>query len=321
MDSINKIYSLHLKDTLTASNQLRQLKVNMMLEVVRNDDGSYKSKFPFTLSEEYSSTGMLKSRTIGFFNPSELSVEPKSLTVKEFEFKRFFYFDNGKVSSQLNMNTDFYLTEFSIVNYQKLHLNGTTDFEAKYNQNDWTEYIEYDPNRPEIKKCILDFKKSEFYGSYDSVLIQKKLKTILADEFRFIQEQHKCIINGHISNSNEIESLFGEDTSIYTFVEIDAEYPGGYPAMMKYIYHDHLIYPPSAIELGIQGKVALKFVVEKNGQLSNISLVRGIPGCTECDKEAQRVVSNMPNWKPAKNNGIIVRQWIFLPIRFLLKKF
>jgi TonB family protein len=66
---------------------------------------------------------------------------------------------------------------------------------------------------------------------------------------------------------------------------------------------DNLNYPPSAIELGIQGKVTLKFVVEKNGQVSNVSVVRGIPGCAECDKEAIKVVSKMPNWKSAKNAG------------------
>jgi protein TonB len=105
---------------------------------------------------------------------------------------------------------------------------------------------------------------------------------------------------------------------VLTFVEEDAEYPGGYPAMMKYI-QDHLNYPPSAIELGIQGKVTLKFVVEKNGQVSNVSVVRGIPGCAECDKEAVKVVTNMPNWKSAKNAGKQVRQWNTLPISFALE--
>jgi protein TonB len=105
---------------------------------------------------------------------------------------------------------------------------------------------------------------------------------------------------------------------VLTFVEEDAEYPGGYPSMMKYI-QDHLNYPPSAIELGIQGKVTLKFVVEKNGQVSNVSVVRGIPGCAECDKEAVKVVSNMPNWKSAKNAGKQVRQWNTLPISFALE--
>jgi protein TonB len=105
---------------------------------------------------------------------------------------------------------------------------------------------------------------------------------------------------------------------VLTFVEEDAEYPGGYPSMMKYI-QDNLNYPPSAIELGIQGKVTLKFVVEKNGQVSNVSVVRGIPGCAECDKEAIKVVSKMPNWKSAKNAGKQVRQWNTLPISFALE--
>jgi protein TonB len=53
--------------------------------------------------------------------------------------------------------------------------------------------------------------------------------------------------------------------------------------MMKYI-QDHMDTPPSAIESGIQGKVTLKFIVEKDGHLSNVSVVRGIPRYAECDK-------------------------------------
>ncbi len=105
---------------------------------------------------------------------------------------------------------------------------------------------------------------------------------------------------------------------VVTFAEEDAVYPGGYPSMMKYI-QDHLNYPPSAIELNIQGKVTLKFVVEKNGQVSNVSVIRGIPGCAECDKEAVKVVSSMPKWEAAKNAGKQVRQWNTLPITFALE--
>jgi TonB family protein len=109
-----------------------------------------------------------------------------------------------------------------------------------------------------------------------------------------------------------------ENDEIYTIVEEDAEYPGGYAALMKFL-QDHLNYPPSAIEKGIQGKVTLKFVVEKNGTLSNVSVLKGIPGCQVCDDEALRILSKMNNWKPAKNSGKAVRQWNTLPISFAIE--
>lgn len=102
---------------------------------------------------------------------------------------------------------------------------------------------------------------------------------------------------------------------VETFVEEEAEYPGGYATMMKYI-QEHLVYPQADIEMGTQGRVTLKFVVEKNGQVSNVSVVRGLS--PECDKAAIKVVSSMPNWKPGKNGGRAVRQWCTLPINFTL---
>jgi protein TonB len=109
-----------------------------------------------------------------------------------------------------------------------------------------------------------------------------------------------------------------DDDEIVTFAVEDAGYPGGYGAFMEYI-QNNLVYPPIAIELGIQGSVTVKFVVEKSGKISNVSIVRGIPGCPECNQEALKVISDMPNWIPAKNNGKTSRQWNTLPITFSLK--
>jgi protein TonB len=113
---------------------------------------------------------------------------------------------------------------------------------------------------------------------------------------------------------------FGQiaDNTVYEIVDEDAEFEGGYPLMMKFI-QDNLNYPPGAIEKGIQGKVTLKFIVEKNGSISNVNVIRGIPGCQECDNEALRVVQKMKSWKPAKINQKAVRQWNTLPISFALE--
>lgn len=72
-----------------------------------------------------------------------------------------------------------------------------------------------------------------------------------------------------------------------------------------------------AKQAGIQGKVYLKFVIEKNGSITNIVILRGIGG--GCDEEAIRVVKSMPTWIPGKQRGIPVRVEFNLPVRFTLQ--
>ena len=76
-------------------------------------------------------------------------------------------------------------------------------------------------------------------------------------------------------------------------------------------------YPAMARESNIQGRVYVSFIVEKDGSVSNIQLLRGIGG--GCDEEAIRVVGAMPQWQPGRQNGRAVRVAYNLPIRFSLK--
>ena len=76
----------------------------------------------------------------------------------------------------------------------------------------------------------------------------------------------------------------------------------------------HVKYPQIALENGVQGKVFVQFVVEKDGSVSNIKVVRGVDA--SLDKEAVRVVSVMPKWKPGKQRGKAVRVAYTLPIAF-----
>jgi protein TonB len=102
------------------------------------------------------------------------------------------------------------------------------------------------------------------------------------------------------------------------FVEIDAEFPGGFPAMMKFI-QDNLEYPAIGIETGAQGKCYLRFVVGDDGEISSVKVMRGIAGCPECDREAVRVIKSMPKWKPGKIRGMNVASYFDLPINFSLE--
>ncbi len=105
---------------------------------------------------------------------------------------------------------------------------------------------------------------------------------------------------------------------IFTVVQEMPEFPGGIAEMMKFI-QKNIVYPPSAREAGISGKCFLRFVVNEDGKISNVEILKGVPGCPECDKEAIRVVKSMPSWKPGKQNGKEVKVYFQLPINFVIK--
>lgn len=102
------------------------------------------------------------------------------------------------------------------------------------------------------------------------------------------------------------------------FVDEPAEFPGGYAEMMKY-FGKNMRYPEIALQAGIEGKANMQFVVEKNGSISNVNVQTGVRNCPECDKEATRVIKAMPQWKPGKINGRVVRSYYSMPIAFKIK--
>lgn len=102
---------------------------------------------------------------------------------------------------------------------------------------------------------------------------------------------------------------------IETFVEEEADFPGGFAEMAKFI-NDNIDYPQEAIDLGIKGRVTVRFVVEKDGRISNVSIATPLAGCKACDKAAVKVVEKMPSWKAGKNAGREVRTWVTLPVKF-----
>ena len=85
--------------------------------------------------------------------------------------------------------------------------------------------------------------------------------------------------------------------------------------MMKSIA-GNIKYPEAAIDKNIEGRVFVSFVIEKDGSVSNVKVLRGIGG--GCDEEAARVISSMPKWKPGKQKGEFVRVSYQIPIMFKL---
>jgi protein TonB len=101
--------------------------------------------------------------------------------------------------------------------------------------------------------------------------------------------------------------------AVVDVAEEDAEFPGGYEKLNAFI-NSTIDYPEEALELGVKGRVVVRFVVEKDGRISNASVERPIVECPACNKEALRIINQMPKWTPAKNAGRPVRLWVRVPI-------
>jgi protein TonB len=119
-----------------------------------------------------------------------------------------------------------------------------------------------------------------------------------------------------IQNAKVSEATPNDSDQVYVFVEDNPVFPGGDEARLKYI-SNNITYPNIAIESGIQGTVYVTFVVEKDGSISNVKVLRGIGGA--CDEEALRVIRNMPKWQAGKHRGKEIRVQYNLPIKFVLE--
>jgi periplasmic protein TonB len=105
---------------------------------------------------------------------------------------------------------------------------------------------------------------------------------------------------------------------IETVVDEPAEYPGGAGAFKQFLV-DNIKYPQIAIEEELEGKVWIQFVVDTKGSVSNVKVLKGVPNCPECDKEAVRVIKLSKNWTPGKNNGKAVKSYHRVPVDYKLE--
>ncbi len=103
---------------------------------------------------------------------------------------------------------------------------------------------------------------------------------------------------------------------VYSYVEEMPTFPGGEAALYEYLQRN-IKYPPLARENGITGKVFIGFVVDKEGKIGDIKILRSLGA--GCDEEALRVIKSMPGWKPGKQNGRTVAVSYSMPINFSLK--
>jgi len=113
----------------------------------------------------------------------------------------------------------------------------------------------------------------------------------------------------------EIEIEEEDDEEFFMVVENMPEFPGGDLGLMKYI-QKNVKYPPIAKEYNITGKVYVSFIVDRQGKVTNVKVVRGVD--KNLDAEAVRVVKSLPKYKPGKQRGKAVRVMFTIPINFTL---
>jgi len=203
----------------------------------------------------------------------------------------------------------------------------TEEVERKYNKaikNYKKAVKQYDDENYEETIKILEWPLSEFPDYFEALQLCGLSYQHLNDSIYACNVWKTALHYGHLEIAEMLVKYCDEgdeefsllnNTNIFVVVEEMPEYPGGKPAMSKYVA-ENIQYPTNAYLDQIEGRVYLTFVVEKNGEITDVRSLRGIGH--GCDEEAIRIVQNMPNWNPGKQRGIPVRVQYNLPVLFVI---
>jgi len=137
-----------------------------------------------------------------------------------------------------------------------------------------------------------------------------------------IEEEIEVNLDVEITDDDVIEEVIFEESveeevadEIFTIVEQQPAFPGGMSAFYQFV-QKKMKYPSQARRMGIEGKVFVQFVVDKAGNITEVTAVKGIGA--GCDQEAVRVIKSSPKWKAGKQRGKTVKVRMILPITFKL---
>ncbi len=136
-----------------------------------------------------------------------------------------------------------------------------------------------------------------------------------ADDHKGVENVNRDRVVKEVVEEKPVEKPKEEGPLSVAMVEQKPSFPGGESAMYKWL-QDNIIYPAAASEEGVQGKVTVQFIVEKDGSITHVQVVRGKHPAL--DAEAARVIRKMPRWTPGRNNGQPVRVTYHLPVQFKL---
>jgi protein TonB len=122
--------------------------------------------------------------------------------------------------------------------------------------------------------------------------------------------------DAHTGTGGGLTEGAGDDTPLVSVEEMP-EFPGGDKGLNEYL-GSHIVYPEEAKAVDAEGKVYVRFVVERNGSVDEVQIARSVH--RSLDKEAKRVIESLPTWKPGKQNGRPVRVLFTIPINFTYGK-
>jgi len=118
-----------------------------------------------------------------------------------------------------------------------------------------------------------------------------------------------------MSSAQTLDSNKINGNTIFVYTEEIPQFPGGEQAQMRFM-SENIRYPEFERDSGIQGLVVASFIIEKDGRITDIKILKGVT--PDIDKELIRVLKKMPRWSPGKQKGKAVRVRINLPVRFTL---
>lgn len=205
------------------------------------------------------------------------------------------------------------LSQLDIQQYQDIceatpiRVSGFGEYLAyKYKIVDNECYVEdIELNNTFVERCVRCLSKDEgFYSVISDFEMHTRLSPLL---YNYSDEDYYRLALDAGDDEKVIES------ETFNIVEEMPQFPGGEQKLMEYL-SENIQYPQKALEAGIQGRVFVGFVVEPDGSISNVKLLRGIGG--GCDEEAIRVIESLPKWEPGKQRGKAVRVAYQLPVFF-----
>lgn len=172
---------------------------------------------------------------------------------------------------------------------------------------------EYDPSQIERLFVIKEDgeKRVVMIVNKSSELFNRTLELQELEIEEIHENNPNLVVEGRF-NGEQIEVVF-EEEPVFTIVEDPASFPGGMEPFKRYL-KSNMKYPEEARKKGIEGRVFVQFVVEKDGSLSDVKVVKGIDPA--CDQEALRVIKNSPNWEPGTQRGQAIRQKMVQNILF-----
>ena len=147
----------------------------------------------------------------------------------------------------------------------------------------------------------------------DTVKPELEKKPEITEPEKEVEETKPDSVAGSGGGKDKTGTNPGDDTGIYTTIDVYPRFPGGDQARF-YFLRSNIKYPETALKAGIQGIVMVVFVIEPSGVISNVEISSGIGG--GCDEEAIRVIKMMPRWEPGRRSGKAVRVLVRMPIVF-----